>query len=259
MAALILLYPCLAWGAKLDQPSRAVSARCETAIHAAERGFGIPNRFLSAIATIESGRAEPKTGLIRPWPWTINAAGTQHFYPGKAQAIAAARAFRARGIRSIDVGCMQINLLAHKDAFRSLSQAFDPTANALYGGYFLTALFHHTGSWPNAAARYHSRTPAIAAAYKGRVLAAWAGLRQRTAESETTGRLIDVAWSLPLATPTATMAREPETWPPSQPLFPAALRQLIPPAPDSGLAPSVATIRRRTHIAPRNPKPRGAQ
>jgi Transglycosylase SLT domain len=271
MAVLILLYPRFASAAHSDQPPRAVSGLCETAIRATERGFGIPNRFLAAIATIESGRVEPETGLAHPWPWTIHAAGTQHFYAGKAEAVAAARAFWAHGIRSIDVGCMQINLLAHKTAFRSFSEAFDPAANALYGGAFLTDLFHRTGTWANAAAGYHSRTPAIASAYKGRVLAAWASLRHRRTQlpesQQAPGRFINVAWSLPFAR-TAMMTPGPEAWPSLYAPFPATLRHPASPVPDSGrtapLPPppralSVATARPRTHIALRKPKRRGAQ
>ena len=33
-----------------------------------------------------------------------------------------------RGVRLMDVGCMQVNLQMHPDAFPSLDAAFDPAA-----------------------------------------------------------------------------------------------------------------------------------
>lgn len=146
---------------------------CRGAIAAAERQEQIPDQLLSAIARVESGRADAN-GVRRPWPWTINAAGVGHFYQSKAEAIAAARSFQASGIQSIDVGCLQVNLLNHPDAFAGLDQAFDPMANAQYGARFLRQLFEQTGSWPHAAAAYHSQTPQIGADYQRRVLAEWA-------------------------------------------------------------------------------------
>ena len=63
------------------------------------------------------------------------------FSPPRRQAIAAVKALQARGVRSIDVGCMQINLSYHPHAFRDLDQAFDPHANAAYAERFLTQLY----------------------------------------------------------------------------------------------------------------------
>ena len=54
--------------------------------------------------------------------------------------MAAVRAMQANGVRSIDVGCGQINLMYHPDAFPNLELAFDPQANAAYAARFLKAL-----------------------------------------------------------------------------------------------------------------------
>jgi hypothetical protein len=148
------------------------SLLCRAAIASTERNTRIPDAFLSAMGRVESGR--PEDGAIAPWPWTVNAAGTGHFYATKADAIAAVRAFLASGIRSLDVGCLQVNLFYHPDAFASLDQAFDPAANAAYAAKLLMDLFAQTGSWPRAAAAYHSQTPALGAAYLQKVLQAWA-------------------------------------------------------------------------------------
>jgi hypothetical protein len=146
---------------------------CLPGIMAAEREFGLPPKLLHTIGIVESGRTDPATGRVTPWPWTIDVAGTGHMYASKAAAIAAVRDLQSSGIVSIDVGCMQINLMHHPDAFASLDEAFDPSANTRYGARFLSALYRETGNWPQAAAAYHSRTPDIAASYEMRVMSLW--------------------------------------------------------------------------------------
>jgi soluble lytic murein transglycosylase-like protein len=152
---------------------------CRAAIQAAEREAGLPAQLLMAIGRVETGRRDPESGAFHPWPWTINAEGRGQFFPTKAEAIAAVRSEQARGVRSIDVGCMQINLRHHPDAFASLDAAFDPASNARYAASFLTSLRAERGDWQAAAAAYHSRTPSFAEPYLARVLAAWAGEQAR--------------------------------------------------------------------------------
>ena len=151
----------------------AASALCRGAILAAEHAAHLPDRLLDAIAVVESGRRDPVSGTVYPWPWTINVEGVGHFYESKAEVVAAVLDFQAHGARSIDVGCMQINLVQHPTAFASLDQAFDPATNATYAARFLTQLFNQTNAWPLAAAAYHSQTPDIGADYARKVLAAW--------------------------------------------------------------------------------------
>ena len=148
-------------------------ALCRAAIGRTEAARHIPDAFLSAIARVESGRPD-QAGTRAAWPWTINAEGIGSFFATRSEAVAAVRALQARGVRSIDVGCLQVNLLNHPEAFASLEQAFDPAANADYAATFLLSLFARTRSWPLAAAAYHSQTPTIGAAYQRRVLAEWA-------------------------------------------------------------------------------------
>lgn len=166
--AVLLAMPSLAWA---DLPA-APFAMCRTAIAAAERLTGVPDRLMQAIGVVESGRRDPG-GTVSAWPWTINAEGVGSFFATKAEAIAAVTALRARGVRSIDVGCMQINMMYHADAFPSLEEAFDPGANARYAGRFLQTLWAKTGSWPGAAAGYHSLTPEVGADYGRKVVALW--------------------------------------------------------------------------------------
>lgn len=151
-------------------------AQCRAAIATAERNFAIPAGLMAAIGVVESGRRGPD-GHIDPWPWSIDAEGSGQTFATRAQAVAAVQALQARGVRSIDVGCMQVNLLHHPDAFPTLDDAFDPAANAAYAARFLRTLHAQAGTWPDAAALYHSATPALAEDYRRKVMAAWpAGL-----------------------------------------------------------------------------------
>lgn len=143
--------------------------QCRAAVIAAGREGRIPDHVMSAIARVESGR-RGADGSVQPWPWSINVEGADHVYDTKAEAIAAVRQFQAQGARSIDVGCMQVNLLHHPTAFASLEQAFDPGTNARYAARFLNELFAQSHAWPKAIADYHSATPALGEAYAKQVL-----------------------------------------------------------------------------------------
>ncbi len=153
-------------------PASSPGVLCLNATVNAERTAHLPPRLLDAIALVESGRRDAD-GVLMPWPWTINVQGVGHFYDTKAQAIAAVQQYQAQGIRSIDVGCAQINLMYHADAFGSLDAAFDPDTNARYAATFLDQLYSQSGSWPKAAADYHSQTPDVGVDYEKRVLALW--------------------------------------------------------------------------------------
>lgn len=146
---------------------------CRSAIQAAEREARLPPHLLMAIARVESGRRDPENGAFHPWPWTINAEGRGQFFPSKAAAVAAVQQLWAQGVRSIDVGCMQINLRHHPTAFANLELAFDPLTNARYAARFLTELNSTRNDWSRAASAYHSATPEFADPYRQRVMAAW--------------------------------------------------------------------------------------
>lgn len=145
---------------------------CRQAIAAAERAHGIPTHLLAAIARVESGRRDQASGTFNPWPWTINFDGAGIFYDNKPQAVDAASGMRPKVTRSIDVGCMQISLTHHPNAFASMEQAFDPPSNADYGARFLLQLFEKSGSWPRAVELYHSATPELGSDYRQKVYAA---------------------------------------------------------------------------------------
>lgn len=171
-SGLLMLTALVAIGKKAEARSPEAMS-CITAAAQAERALNIPEGFLFAMSKVESGRVEAD-GAVAPWPWTITAAGVGHYYQSRQEAVAAVQAFRDQGVNSLDVGCMQINLQQHPDAFPSVDQAFDPVRNAQYGATFLRQMYDKTGSWPRAAAAYHSQTPGIGTPYQWKVLEAWA-------------------------------------------------------------------------------------
>ena len=63
----------------------------------------------------------------------------------------------ARGIRNIDVGCMQVNLLHHSTAFKNLEEAFTPKTNVNYAARFFISLKNTYNSWTHAVGYYHSK------------------------------------------------------------------------------------------------------
>ena len=123
-----------------------------------EQVSGIPAQLLAAIARVESGRLDDAAAEISAWPWTVMAEGRGRYLPSKAAAIAEVKRLQARGVKNIDVGCMQINLQHHAEAFRSLEEAFEPLSNVAYAAAFLTDLRVETRSWIKAVGHYHSRT-----------------------------------------------------------------------------------------------------
>lgn len=153
------------------------STLCAEAIHRAEQAHPVPPGLLLTIGKVESGRRTEDGGLD-PWPWTLNVEGQGYTFPSKAAAVAFAREALARGVGTLDVGCMQVDLLYHPGAFASLDAALDPALNAEYAARFLMALHDGParGNWYVAIGLYHSRAPDLAAYYRMAVAAVGAGL-----------------------------------------------------------------------------------
>lgn len=148
-----------------------------------EREMGIPTHLLSAIASTESGRYHDTLKIKLPWPWTVGASGKGQYFGSKAEAVAAVKRMKAQGIKNIDVGCMQVNLYHHGDAFDSIEQAFEPQYNIAYAANFLRRLYDDNHSWKQAASDYHSKTPALGTKYISRVYDSWYGIIQKLREA----------------------------------------------------------------------------
>ena len=156
----------------LATPYTLHANHCDAHITLHEKAHKIPEGLLHAISKVESGRKDA-AGRIVAWPWTINAEGKGYYFPTKNAAIAAVQQMQLRGISSIDVGCMQVNLHHHPHAFKDLEDAFDPSRNVAYAARFLTGLKNEHASWHKAVAHYHSSNPVHHIPYQRNVMLAW--------------------------------------------------------------------------------------
>ncbi len=174
------LLPGLLWLAAAAPPpdwQASQSAACRTAIAAAETKYQLPPNLLDSIAKVESGRPIASLGQVQPWPWTIDADGQAVFLDSRAAAVAWAQLGLQRGVQFMDIGCMQVDWQLHPGAFKSLDQAFDPTANADYAARYLRSLYEEAhGNWNVAVGWYHSHTVELAEDYRDRVAMVGAGI-----------------------------------------------------------------------------------
>jgi hypothetical protein len=172
---MVRIWAALALGAAALVPDSAAAAadRCASLIARAEQREGIPRRLLRAISLAESGRHDRVRNALVSWPWTINVRGDGKFFATKSAAVKAVKKYRARGIHSIDVGCMQVNLMHHPKAFSSVEAAFEPKRNVAYAAAFLRRLREASGSWIQAIANYHSQDGDRGRRYMLRVLQIW--------------------------------------------------------------------------------------
>jgi hypothetical protein len=176
---------------------------CVLAIVAAERRYRIPAGLLKAIGDVESGRPSADGRTIEPWPWTTNAEGRGSYFDSLSQATAWVKRQQLAGIESIDVGCLQVNLLWHPKAFASLAEAFDPFTNADYAARFLVSLFNATGDWTTAVGSYHSQTIAVAKPYRERVQADFQG--RSTTHCLTRQAALQLSWNATMPHDNATI------------------------------------------------------
>ncbi len=175
--AVLVLFP-LAANAKPLETNNI----CAAAIDRAEAGQNLPRELMTAISRVESGRWNREKREILAWPWTVTNGADGQYFPTKQAAIAHVRKLQARGIRNIDVGCMQINLRYHPDAFENLEAALDPVANTRYAASLLGRLFKANRSWGEAIKRYHSATAKFNRPYYDKVVAQWNDARRDAGE-----------------------------------------------------------------------------
>lgn len=123
-------------------------AICEGAARYAERQYDLPDDIMHGIVRAESSS----------YPWVINFKGKGEFFASKEEAIARVKALQEQGYASVDVGCAQVNLYWHPDAFDSLAEAFDPISNLDYAARHLKDLKENQkfSQWRSAVGMYHS-------------------------------------------------------------------------------------------------------
>jgi len=128
----------------------AGSDLCEGEMTRAAGKYGIPLGILYAVGLTETGQG----GHLQAY--ALNLQGDTVYSLNRAQAIDRFNAAKRSGMRSIDIGCMQINYFFHGAQFTSIEDMFDPHKNVDYAARFLNELKAREGSWTMAVARYNA-------------------------------------------------------------------------------------------------------
>lgn len=153
------------------RPKRAAASPesvCISEILAAQERHGIPENLLLGLGLQEAGTN--RNGVLTVWPYAVNSEGRGRIFDSQDAALRFVEKERRDGAHSIDVGCMQINLRWHPDAFPTVQAGFDPALNVEYAARFLRRLYEESGDWRRALGNYHSRTPEKRARYTQRAL-----------------------------------------------------------------------------------------
>ncbi len=149
------------------------SQLCTNETRHLEQREGIPAHLLTAISLAETGRWQKGARENLAWPWTVTAHGRGQHFETKEEALLEVEILMTEGVRNIDVGCMQINLKYHEDAFETLSEALDPKANTEYASRFLKRLYEVEETWMGAVGAYHSSTPERNLKYRAKLARIW--------------------------------------------------------------------------------------
>ncbi|GIR95887.1 MAG: hypothetical protein CM15mP98_08570 [Paracoccaceae bacterium] len=146
--------------------------RCEYLAKDAEKKYGLPENILLSISRVESGY-QKVDGVIRAWPWTLNAGGDSSYFQTKEDALRSLEERIKKGVTNIDIGCMQLNFRWHKDFFNNLSDMINPIKNVDYAARFLNKLHQRHRSWEKAVKYYHSSKSKFNVKYYRKVKAVW--------------------------------------------------------------------------------------
>ncbi|MDA0781099.1 MAG: transglycosylase SLT domain-containing protein [Rickettsiales bacterium] len=152
---------------------RQNSSLCNRYFPIYEHKNHMPSNMLRAISVTESGKWSKFYHKKVAWPWTINVEGKGYYFDSKREAIAKVKKLIAKGKESIDIGCMQINLKYHPDAFTNLNQAFEPRYNIEYAAKFLTEKYEKNGNWETAIRHYHNMNREYSDKYIERIYESW--------------------------------------------------------------------------------------
>src|SRR5262249_45665803 len=142
--------------------------------------------------------------------------GKGYLFDSKLEAVHWVADALAKGIKSIDTGCLQVNLLYHPHAFSSLDQAFDPKMNVDYAARFLLQLHASTGEWERATGFYNSQEPMRSAAYQQRVRRFYTYSRGAPQDSKL--NMLRMAWAATLANDDSSKRKSNDEFPNILPL-----------------------------------------
>ncbi|EKF17139.1 lytic transglycosylase domain-containing protein [Nitratireductor pacificus] len=130
--------------------AHAAANPCEGEILRAAEKYQVPPGILYAVGLTETG----VKGSLQPY--ALNIEGKAVFARSAGEAMRTFEQARDRGVKLIDLGCMQINHHYHASAFPGLRAMLDPRRNVDYAARFLVQLKERHGSWSMAVARYHA-------------------------------------------------------------------------------------------------------
>ena len=149
----------------LTSPVGARASTCSQAAQSAELQHGLPAGLLAAIGNVESGG----------WRWSVNGndGAPGHKFASAEEALRYTDDLLSSGNRTIDVGCFQVDLRYHPEAFARWQDGFDGDQNASAAAGILAHLHEQTGDWSRAIALYHSADPQRGQSYLQSVIAAW--------------------------------------------------------------------------------------
>lgn len=153
--------------------------------HSIAKSEKVPASLLYAIVLAESQHA--MNGEAEPWPWTINHAGTPHYFKNMLEAVIYARELINADELNFDVGLGQLNWRFHSQNFDSLADAFHPKTNLIQAARFLRRQYNRPQckGWQGAIGCYHRPNQQAdhhryrAKQYTKRVLAIWHELEHR--------------------------------------------------------------------------------
>ncbi|MBY0462556.1 MAG: transglycosylase SLT domain-containing protein [Alphaproteobacteria bacterium] len=146
------------------------STNCQEIISHFEKQYGIPDKLLASIAMVES----------RNSPWAVYALKKSRFFSTQEGAIDYIQKLKAKGVKNINIGCMQINLQSHGRRFKSLKDILPPYHNIAYAAKLMKVLYAQYGSWEMAVKHYHSSSSIYNVSYKDRVFSVWAHKKGET-------------------------------------------------------------------------------
>lgn len=142
-----------------------------------ERYYSLPHNLLRAIAIVESGVKDVRSGKVHPWPWALNVDGVPYFFENETEALHFLKIVLSSGIVNVDVGCGQISWLYHGLYFKRPEYILNPVYNMAYSAYLLSEHYSETHNWSKSVSLYHSRTPQLGSTYLKKVASVFHALK----------------------------------------------------------------------------------
>jgi hypothetical protein len=126
---------------------------------------GLDPYILYAVALVESAKVTKR--VAKPWPWALNRQGRPFIPASVAEAKAILGGSLAKGVRSIDVGLMQVNVRWQGHRVRQPEDLLDPATNLRVGADILAeSIGSAPGNLVLGIGRYHAGFQDEARAYR---------------------------------------------------------------------------------------------